>query len=153
MSFLEHSGRVPLIVAAPGVRAQTWNAPCSLVDLTPTFRDVAGCAEEPGMPLDRVSLWPTLASGAPSQTEAIAEYCVEMTPGVPVFMIRRGQFKYLHCDLDPPQLYDVDADPMERTNLAGDPADTDVASAFAREAAERWNSETIMQDVLASQKR
>ena len=83
--------------------------------------------------------------------EAIGEYCAEMTP-YPVFMIRRGMLKYIHCDCDPPQLYDLSRDPSERVNLADDPAYTDQAGQFATEVARRWNSEKLRTDVIATQK-
>ena len=153
MSFLEHSGRVPLVVAGPGVRQQEWADPCSLVDILPTFRDIAGDDSALGMPIDGVSLWPTLSQGEVSQTEAIGEYCAEMTPGAPVFMIRRGHYKYLCCEGDEPQLYDLENDPWERTNLINDPAHAQAAEDFASEAAERWDSGAITSDVLLDQRR
>ena len=33
-------------------------------------------------------------------------------------MLRRGDFKFIHTPSDPDQLYNVTADPLERTNLA-----------------------------------
>ncbi|MEM1233930.1 MAG: choline-sulfatase, partial [Pseudomonadota bacterium] len=117
MSWLEHSSRVPLIVAGPGVRPQTWDTPCSLVDLLPTLREIAGDEGELGAPLAGRSLWPSLADGLESQTEAFGEYCAEMAPAAPVCMIRRGRWKYIHCTEDPAQLFDLEADPMELTNL------------------------------------
>ncbi|RMF40640.1 MAG: choline-sulfatase [Alphaproteobacteria bacterium] len=153
MNFFEHAARVPLIVAGPGIRQQRVAAPCSLVDLMPTLMEIAGCDEAPAMPLDGVSLWPTLAEGHESQTEAIGEYCAEMAPGLPVCMIRRGRFKYIHCEADPPQLYDLAADPGEQRNLADDPAHAETAAAFAAEAARRWDGARIRADVIATQKR
>ncbi|MEM7056173.1 MAG: choline-sulfatase [Pseudomonadota bacterium] len=152
MTFFEHSGRVPMIVAGPGVQNQTIDAPCSLVDILPTFLDIAGVDAELGMPIDGTSLWPTLTDGRETQTEAIGEYCAEMAPAAPVFMIRRGRWKYIHCDADPAQLYDVEADPAELTNLASDPAHADTAAAFAEEVRARWDSEKISVDVIATQK-
>ncbi len=156
MNFFEHSARVPLIIAGPGVANGTVAEPVSLVDLMPTFLDIAASTghtkPEPGMPLDGKSLWP-LAQGkqAPESREAICEYCAEITSH-PMFMIRRGRFKYMHCDVDPPQLYDVHADPMERHNLADDPHHTAVAAAFFAEIRERWNSDAIRTNVLATQR-
>ena len=151
MSWLEHSARVPLIFAGPGVAPQTCADPCSLVDILPTFRDIAGDTGDLGTPVDGVSLWPTLQSGATSQTEAIGEYCAEMTPGVPVCMIRRGPWKYIHCAYDPPVLYNLDEDPGEMVNLANEPGHAEIVEAFATEAAGRWDDETIRADVIASQ--
>jgi len=108
MNFFEHSARIPLIMAGPGVRQQSIASPCSLVDILPTFIDIAteadadAAAPELGMPIDGQSLWPVARGGDATQNEAIGEYCAEGASH-PVFMIRRGQFKYIHCDVDPPQ--------------------------------------------------
>ncbi|MEM6728259.1 MAG: choline-sulfatase [Pseudomonadota bacterium] len=151
MSWFEAAARVPLIVAGPGVRHQTRGEPCSLVDILPTLREIAGDTSELGAPLAGRSLWPTLSEGRESQTEAIGEFCGETTPGAPLLMIRRGRFKYVHCAVDPPQLYDVEADPGELRNLASDPDYTEIADAFAQEVAARWDSDAITADVMASQ--
>lgn len=153
MSFFDQSARVPLVVSGPGVRHQTVADPCSLVDLLPTFSEIAGYEEAPASNIDGLSLWPTLTNGSQSQTEAIAEYCAECAPGSPVFMIRRGNWKYVHCDTDPPQLYDMDADPDESANLADDPAFSQVVEKFAKEVRERWDSKAIRTRVIASQQR
>ena len=83
--------------------------------------------------------------------EAIGEYCAEMTP-YPVFMIRRGSLKYIHCDFDPPQLYDLSNDPMEKINLADDPTYAKQAQSFADEVAKRWDSETLRANIIKTQK-
>ena len=67
-------------------------------------------------------------------------------------MIRKGKYKYIHCDVDPPMLFDIETDPMEQNNLAGDPALHNVVSAFASEVSQRWNGEQIRQHVIATQK-
>ncbi|MBY8976128.1 choline-sulfatase [Rhodobacteraceae bacterium NNCM2] len=152
MTLLEHSARVPLLIAGPGIERRTVPEACSLVDLLPTFTDMAGAAPTFGMPIDGRSLLPLARGEADNDPdEAIAEYCAECASH-PVFMIRRGQYKYTHCDVDPPQLFDLAADPGERTNLAPDPAHAERADAFAAEVAERWDSEAIRKNVIATQK-
>ncbi|MDD9908356.1 MAG: choline-sulfatase [Ahrensia sp.] len=152
MNFFEHSARVPLVMAGPGVAKGSASHACSLVDLLPTFVEIAGGDERLfGEPIDGRSLMP-LARGEPDPVdEAIGEYCAEMAAW-PVFMIRRGPLKYVHCDIDPPQLYDLSKDPMETTNVADDPAYQTAAAAFALEVEGRWDSAKLREDVIATQK-
>lgn len=151
MSFFEHAARVPLVMAGPGIIAGEIASPCSLVDLLPTMLDFAGADDlSMGQPVDGRSLAPMARGGAEDGGHAIGEYCAEMTAS-PVFMIRRGDWKYVHCDDDPPQLYNLQDDPHERANLADDPACGDIVAGFAAEAASRWDSAALRDDVIASQ--
>ena len=152
MNFFEHSARVPLIMAGSGVAQGVAENACSLVDLLPTFLEIAGGdAHMLGEPLDGRSLMPLARGEADPVDEAIGEYCAEMT-SAPVVMIRRGALKYIHCDVDPPQLYDLSDDPAERRNRASDPDYADHAAAFAAEVAERWDCPSLRKNVIATQK-
>jgi len=152
MNFFEHSARVPLIISGPGVVQGSAKNACSLVDLLPTFVELAGgSAELYGEPVDGRSLMPLAQGQHDDVDEAIGEYCAEMTP-YPVMMIRRGALKYIHCDYDPPQLYDVVQDPLEKINLAEHPDYRAKSDAFAEEVNARWNGEQLRADVIATQK-
>ena len=156
MNFFEHSARVPLIIAGPKIQHQQIQSACSLVDLFPTMVDIAamdGRAKPEYLePVHGHSLLPH-TNGAPDQhDEAIGEYCAEMTP-YPVFMIRRGRYKYIHCDADQALLFDLKDDPGELNNLAQDDAFCDLVQDFDNEVKQRWNSEKIRTDIIATQKR
>jgi len=152
MNFFEHSARVPLVMAGPGIATGSAPNACSLIDLLPTFIEIAGGNENTlGEPIDGRSLMPLARGEADETDEAIGEYCAEMTPW-PVFMIRRGFLKYIHCDPDPPQLYDLSRDPNEKTNLASDPAYQDQALRFAKEVETRWDSEKLRDNIITTQK-
>ena len=150
MTFFEHSARVPLVVAGPGVAPGVSSDPCSLLDIAPTLIELAGGGPETIPTFEGASLANRLGGEDAPEAEAIGEYCAEMA-GAPVVMIRRGKWKYIHCDTDPPQLYDLSADPAELTNLAPDPKHQAMVEAFAAEVTTRWDLAALRQDVLESQ--
>jgi len=155
MSFREHSARVPLLVHAPSrLEARRVAQPVSLLDLAPTLADLArpGLAASALPESDGTSLVPLL-EGGPEQADAAAvgEYLAEGALA-PLLMIRRGRWKFVHTRVDPDQLFDLDADPLELTNLAGDGAHADVLAAFTAEAAARWDEAALEAAVLDSQR-
>jgi choline-sulfatase len=158
MSFFEHSARIPMIIAGPGIGNRQVGEPVSLLDILPTFLDIASStgqdAPEPAMDLDGRSIWPLLqgAVDKPEDGEVLGEYCAECASD-PIFMIRRGQWKYIHCRADPPQLFDISADPFERNNLATDPRFGTLVEEFKSRISEKWDENAIHTAVLASQKR
>jgi choline-sulfatase len=154
MSFYEGSARVPLIVRAP-----RWfgpgrvAAPVSTMDLLPTLAGLAQAGGAPDVigPLDGRSLLPHL-SGAPDRDEVVAEYLAEGAIA-PIVMIRRGTRKFIHSPADPDQLFDLESDPGERVNLAGDPASAGLAGRFRQEIAARWDLAAVDREVRLSQRR
>lgn len=155
MSWFEHSARIPLIVAWPKRLApRRVAAACSQVDFLPTLVDLAsqGQGFDYPTPLEGRSLAPYLRGSADDAGEAIGEYFAECT-AEPVFMIRRGNLKYVACKGDPEQLYRLDRDPHERSNRAGDPAEAATIAALRAEAARRWDSAALRQRVVESQRR
>ena len=152
MNFYEPACRIPLIMHAPGRFApRRVAASASLVDLLPTFAELAGGTTLPAYaaPIDGQSLVPAL-DGRASRDEVIGEYLGEGAVA-PIVMIRRGRHKFVHCPVDPDQLYDVASDPDELANLAGSPAHAALVAQFRAEVARRWSLGTVHEAVLASQ--
>ena len=161
MSYFEWSARVPMIIAAPeGLQGFDFGAgrirqSISTMDLLPTFVEWATGHDDTdyAMPLDGRSLNPHLrGDNANAHDEVIGEYMGEGVTS-PMFMIRRGDFKYVCCGDDPEQLFNLKDDPSEQHNLAELPECTDRVAAFRAEAAERWDVEAITRDVIINQKR
>lgn len=153
--FYEPSLRVPLIVAAPGRAAKRVAGLASLVDLLPTFM---GLAEGPGWssPVETLAgddLTPYLDDKEIPEDRAVyAEYLAEATPA-PILMIRRGRFKYVHSEVDPVLLFDVESDPDERENLAGHPEHAETLDRFATEARQKWDNDALWQQIGESRHR
>ncbi len=151
MNFFERSTRVPLIANAPGRFApRRIAANVSLVDLLPTFAALAG-GVEPIEPVDGHDLLPMCEGADSGRSDTVyGEYMAEGTLA-PLFMIRRGRYKYVCCEGDPPQLYDLVDDPHELNNLAAAAAHRELSTSFAVEAAKKWDGPAIRRAVVASQ--
>jgi choline-sulfatase len=150
MSFFEGACRIPLIVSAPGRFAPAVvTGSVSQVDILPTLCALAGAAlpEE----TDGRSLLPSL-QGEAAHDEVIGEYCAEAAIA-PIVMIRRGRWKFIHSPADPDQLFDLQEDPDELSNLAALPSPPAEYKTFLAEVAQRWNLESLHKDVVASQGR
>jgi choline-sulfatase len=68
-------------------------------------------------------------------------------------MIRRGRLKFVSSPGDPDQLFDLESDPNELTNLAGSAAHERELAQFRRAVAERWDLVGLKAEILASQRR
>ena len=115
-SLFERSARVPLIIAVP--RAKTRGAAArglaELVDLYPTLAELAGI--KPPGPLDGVSLAPMLDNPSASVKDAA------FTQTQNGYAVRTDRWRYIEWGTgqDGVQLYDMERDPGETTNLAQD---------------------------------
>lgn len=152
--FFESSIRVPLLMKLPDSTPGRVATPVSLVDLLPTFMGIAkeSTWESPvehleGTDLTALSLNPYDASRA-----VYAEYLAEATTA-PIFMIRRGEFKFVGSKHDPALLFNVANDPHERSNLAQDPDYAELLQGFLNEMNEKWNSEELTDRIKLSQVR
>lgn len=155
-SFYEWSVRVPLIVSMPQRYApRRVAAHVSLVDLLPTFLDVAtgGNPPEPVDPLDGKSLVPLLSGkDTGADRSVISEYSSEGVSAASR-MLREGPYKYVYTRGLAPMLFDLVADPDELNDLAGSPALAATQARLHARLIEGWDPETVHARILASQKR
>ncbi|HRA93603.1 MAG TPA: choline-sulfatase, partial [Aestuariivirga sp.] len=121
-----------------------------LPDLLPTLVDVATNGKAKlARPTDGRSLYPLLGGAAedPNAT-AWGEYLAEGTVA-PMYMLRRGPWKYIHCPTDPDQLYNLVDDPNELNNLA---ESHPLARKFHAEVVAKFDIPRINVAVLESQR-
>ncbi len=153
--FYDDAARVPLVFAgeALGVRAGARIAtPVSLLDLYPTFRDAAGVADW-DVPLDGRSLWPALQGDeALAPAPVFCEYYGCDTQG-PHRMVRHNQYKLCYYHGQGLELFDMDQDPKETTNLAGDAAYQKVLGELLQILMRDWDPEQVSREIRASQNR
>ena len=147
MSYLEPSAHIPMIVSAPKhFSARRVKEPVSLTDILPTLVDIAG--GKLARTVDGRSLYPLL-TGATENSNATAwgEYLAEGTVA-PMYLLRRGPWKYIHCPTDPDQLFNLVDDPDELNNLA---ASHPIAVKFHSEVVAKFDIPKINAAVLESQ--
>jgi choline-sulfatase len=150
MNFFEGSARVPLMICAPDMPVGRVDLPVSTLDVLPTLADLAGIEMTEIMPwTDGSSLVP-LSQGETDVKPVLMEYAAEAS-NAPLVALREGVWKYVHCELDPPQLYNLETDPNELTNLAE--SSPDITAKFAKQVAEYWDMDAYDQEVRQSQAR
>lgn len=138
MSFYDGSARVPLMIAAPQMQAGLQDTPVSSIDILPTLCDLAGVNMDDVMPwTDGQSIVPLGQGGVRSDPVAM-EYAAEGSYA-PLVSLRYGKWKYNRCTLDPDQLFDMDTDPHELTNLANVPAHQGTIAQLRAKADARWD--------------
>ena len=131
--MFEQGVRVPLIVVDPSAEASrgaVTDALVEAIDLVPTFLDALG-QPIPGHILEGHSLLPLLRGGAAPVRDAVfceldyAFYDARQTLGLGVnnaraVMVRRQDWKLIHYDGFPCQIFDLANDPFELNDRSSD---------------------------------
>ena len=129
MAMYEESSAIPMIAAGPGVpEGVRCDDPVSHVDLHQTVLKAHGLdGDDADDALPGVALQ-DLAAGGHSDRAVIGEYH-EIGAIAGMFMLRWRNWKYVAYPGYPPQLFDMEADPIEARDLAGDPSRADAVAA------------------------
>ncbi|MBF9049423.1 choline-sulfatase [Roseobacter sp. HKCCD9010] len=152
MCFYEGSARVPIMISAPDMAPGLVTDPVSNIDICPTLCDLAGVS------MDEVAPWTTgeslvpLGQGGTRDTPVAMEYAAEASYA-PLVCLRYGKWKYTRCALDPDQLFDLEADPQELTNLADHPDHQGTVTTLRAKSEARWDLEAFDAQVRESQAR
>lgn len=139
-TFYERSAKVPMIIAGDGIAHGKVKENISLMDLGPTFVELAGA--RPMEDVDGVSFLGTLTGHPIKERPVLCEYMVR-TDGKGFFgpydpaavyshgvMIKKGDYKYMVYEgyEDQEGLYAIGTDPDELCNLAQE--ETEVLAEF-----------------------
>ena len=120
MEMYEQAARVPLLIRAPHSTPRRFETPVSHLDVMPTVLDYMGLPA--AGKLDGVSLRPAVDDGAaPAERPVFSQYSGNGTRGDIRRAVITRRHKYVYDPAAEAELYDLQADPMEMTNIASDP--------------------------------
>ena len=156
--FWEWSARVPLVIsdgrAAKNIRI---DANSSLVDLLPTFIDFGGrdtALLRPAIAeLAGHSLMPLLAGDVSTAADCVIADYLAIGPCVPCRMVKKGAYKYIFTHGHPDLLFDLEADPDERFNLAKDASNAPILAILKKIGMDGYDPDMLMTKIVASQRR
>ena len=152
MSFFEGSARVPMMISSPDMEPGLIETPVSNIDVCPTLCDLAGVDMEEIMPwTEGMSLKP-MGQGVERTAPVAMEYAAEASYS-PLVCLRYVKWKHIRCVLDPDQLFDLDADPHELTNLADAPEHQGTLQTLRAKSEQRWDLDRFDAEVRRSQAR
>lgn len=124
-SLWEDGTRVPLVIAAPGYKSgQRCRQPAELLDVFPTLLDLAGLPKDDaleGQSLTGLMKNPKQAWNHPAITSF----------GLGNYSIRSERYRFIQYHDGSQELYDLDEDPHEWTNLASLPKYQEIIAQHA----------------------
>lgn len=142
-NFYEGASKVPMVFlnedlfeAGKVIKANT-----SLLDLAPTIIDLAGTPQLPDY--DGINLSKYLKTDELLNEERpIISICSDIKGDMPSAMIRKGKYKLVcHAGYDDFQLFDLEKDPNEKTDLGCKEDYIDTINKLSKELFAYWDSE------------
>lgn len=153
----EGSCRVPMIFRGPGIPSHRVGATVNLVDLGPTLCALAGI--EPIYPTSSIDgsdfsdlVLESAESSGEGSRSTMAEYYGDGT-WKGWRMLRRGRYKLVYALDCQPVLFDLDADPGEWNDLAGDSRHREVLETMTAALLEGWDPAGCTERCWQSQER
>ncbi|MEM9028090.1 MAG: sulfatase-like hydrolase/transferase [Pseudomonadota bacterium] len=150
-TMFEESARIPLIMAGPDIaQGQRVATPVTLVDSHPTILACVGAKPDaadgdlPGQSLFDI------ADKEHDDRVAFSEYHAAGS-STANYMIRKGRYKLVAFVGMPSQLFDLEADPDETTDLAGDPTHAETVALLEAELRLICDPEAVDRQARADQ--
>jgi choline-sulfatase len=156
-SFFDVALKVPFLVSVPWDKTgRRCEDNVSLVDILPTLVDIGSGRRGTDVieaPYDGRTLL-AATDGAPLSGENViyAEMAADALTA-PAVAIIEDRYKHIHCETDPPLLFDLANDPQETDNLAGSPETKEIESRLAARVVETWDLPSLKAKILISQRR
>ncbi len=140
---------VPMIVSGPGVpQGHVCRTNTNLIDIAPTVLRATGLAATGALPgQDLVAL-----ANAPDDPQRVgfSEYHAVGSPSA-AYMLRQGPWAYHHYVGFAPELFDVEADPDQLHDLAGNPAHAGTLQRMCNMLRDRLDPDTVDRQAKAAQ--
>ena len=140
--------QVPMIISHPAYAAGRVASPVSLLDVFPTMLDLAQ-VKSAGIStaFDGRSMLPALR-GEGIEGPVFAEH-IDGGTEAPRVCVRDGNYKLVISRAYPSQLFDLESDPLEQNNLAGQ--NHPEEGRLEQLAENTWPLDTLLDDVIRSQ--
>ncbi len=151
--FYEPAVRVPLIArlpgAAPRAAGSRIDTPVSLIDMLPTFAELASTPAVPGVPGRSLAGAMQTGETLPSKTQ----FCEYHGEGVhaPCFLAIRDQYKLIHIHGHDECFFDLADDPGELTNRIDDPPHQSTIESMRNELLAQFDPPAIDRAARQSQ--
>lgn len=148
-NMYEEAAAIPLILSGPGVPAgKVVNTPATLAEGANTILAALGLEDQANPDFQ---CWRRTANAPDNPARvAFSEYHATGADSA-AFMIRKGAHKYIHYVGYTPELFDLETDPEEETNLAADPAHAATLADLQAELTRRIDPDQVNAAAQASQ--
>ena len=133
-NYHEDVTRVPLIISAPGIPPGRTRSLVELVDIFPTLTDLTHIQTPPGV--QGKSLVPLLKN----PTDSVRDSALSLHKG---HSLRTEEWAFMRYSDDTEELYDMNNDPLQFTNLAGRSEFQEIKNSLATQLQQRLRDAQI----------